>query len=323
MEIIEKHASFGGSQEVYRHQSIALNCSMKFSIYLPPHDKDERLPVLYWLSGLTCNEQNFITKAGAQKYAAEHKVIIVAPDTSPRGEDVPDHADYDLGQGAGFYVNATQAPWSQHFKMYDYIVEELRNLIDLNFPTNQVQSIMGHSMGGHGALVIGLKNPELYKSISAFAPIVADAIKFKGKHDPNFIINADVGDRRRFFEGSHLTINAELNKEAFVSVLGWYPDIDKENYYKLFPNEFDKNNFLQNRFKIPTRSNSARYKLDISFPLDFKKDETQEFIIVLATKRKFAILNKIKVSELLTRLDDEGKSNWYMQKIGYSVLRKK
>lgn len=173
MEIIEKHASFGGSQEVYRHQSIALNCSMKFSIYLPPHDKDERLPVLYWLSGLTCNEQNFITKAGAQKYAAEHKVIIVAPDTSPRGEDVPDHADYDLGQGAGFYVNATRAPWSQHFKMYDYIVEELRNLIDLNFPTNQVQSIMGHSMGGHGALVIGLKNPELYKSISAFAPIVA------------------------------------------------------------------------------------------------------------------------------------------------------
>ena len=153
--------------------------------------------------------------------------------------------------------------------------------------------------------------------------IIADAIKFKGKHDPNFIINADIGNRRRFFEGSHLTINAELNKEAFVSVLGWYPDIDKENYYKLFPNEFDKNNFLQNRFKIPTRINSKRYKLDIGFPADLKKDETQEFIIVLATKRKFAILNKIKVSELLTRLDEEGKSNWYMQKIGYSVLRKK
>ena len=153
--------------------------------------------------------------------------------------------------------------------------------------------------------------------------IIADAIKFKGKHDPNFIINANIGDRRRFFEGSHLTINAELNKEAFVSVLGWYPDIDKENYYKLFPNEFDKNNFLQNRFKIPTRINSKRYKLDIGFPADLKKDETQEFIIVLATKRKFAILNKIKVSELLTRLDEEGKSNWYMQKIGYSVLRKK
>ena len=153
--------------------------------------------------------------------------------------------------------------------------------------------------------------------------IIADAVKFEGKHDPDFIINADIGNRRRFFEGSHLIINAELNKEAFVSVLGWYPDIDKENYYKLFPNEFDKNNFLQNRFKIPTRSNSTRYKLDIGFPPDLKKDETQEFIIVLATKRKFAILNKIKVSDLLTRLDEEGKSNWYMQKIGYSVLRKK
>jgi len=143
-------------------------------ILLKKHSRTTCTSSYLWkLSGLTCNEQNFITKAGAQKYAAEHKVIIVAPDTSPRGEDVPDHADYDLGQGAGFYVNATQAPWSQHFKMYDYIVEELRNLIDLNFPTNQVQSIMGHSMGGHGALVIGLKNPELYKSISAFAPIVA------------------------------------------------------------------------------------------------------------------------------------------------------
>ena len=153
--------------------------------------------------------------------------------------------------------------------------------------------------------------------------IVADAIKFKGKHDPDFIINADVGDRRRFFEGSHLTINAELNREAFVSVLGWYPDIDKASYYKLFPNKYDKNNFLQNRFNIPTRSNSTRYKLDIGFPSDLKKDETQEFIIILATKRKFAILNKVKVSELLTRSDDEEKSNWYMQKIGYSVLRKK
>lgn len=173
MKIIERHASFGGWQEVYHHHSMTLNCPMNFSIYIPPHDEGEKLPVLYWLSGLTCNEQNFITKAGAQKYASEYKVIIVAPDTSPRGEAVPDDASYDLGQGAGFYVNATQAPWSQHFKMYDYIVEELRNLIDQNFPTNQTQSIMGHSMGGHGALVIGLKNPALYKSISAFSPIVA------------------------------------------------------------------------------------------------------------------------------------------------------
>ena len=173
MERLERHASFGGWQEVYKHESEVLKCSMNFSIYIPPHDENEKLPVIYWLSGLTCNEQNFITKAGAQKYAAEHKVIIVAPDTSPRGESIPDDTAYDLGQGAGFYVNATQQPWSENYKMYDYIVHELRTLVDNSFPTNKVQSIMGHSAGGHGALVIGLRNPEIYKSISAFSPIVA------------------------------------------------------------------------------------------------------------------------------------------------------
>ncbi|MEB3754547.1 S-formylglutathione hydrolase [Acinetobacter sp. MD2(2019)] len=173
MQRQERHASFGGRQEVYQHHSNVLQCDMKFSIYIPPHQDHQKLPVVYWLSGLTCNEQNFITKAGAQKYAAEHQVIIVAPDTSPRGDNIADDAAYDLGQGAGFYVNATQQPWSDHYKMYDYIVDELRNLVDQNFPTNKVQSIMGHSAGGHGALVIGLRNPDIYKSISAFSPIVA------------------------------------------------------------------------------------------------------------------------------------------------------
>lgn len=173
MEKLERHASFGGWQEVYKHESEVLKCSMNFSIYIPPNDDNEKLPVIYWLSGLTCNEQNFITKAGAQKYASEHKVIIVAPDTSPRGEGVPNDESYDLGQGAGFYLNATQAPWAENYRMYDYIVDELRSLIDQHFPTNKVQSIMGHSAGGHGALVIGLRNPEIYKSISAFSPIVA------------------------------------------------------------------------------------------------------------------------------------------------------
>lgn len=173
MEKREQHACFSGTQYVYQHQSALLACAMTFSIFIPEHAIDEKLPVIYWLSGLTCNEQNFINKAGAQKYAAQHRVILVAPDTSPRGEGIADDAAYDLGQGAGFYVNATQAPWSAHYRMYDYIVHELRELIDREFPTNRVQSIMGHSMGGHGALVIGLRNPEIYKSISAFAPIVA------------------------------------------------------------------------------------------------------------------------------------------------------
>ena len=153
--------------------------------------------------------------------------------------------------------------------------------------------------------------------------INAEAFKFKGEHDQEFILNADIGDKRRFFEGSQLTINAELNKKAFINVLGWYPDIDKDNYYLLFPNKFEPNNHLSNKFQIPTISNVKKYKLDLGFPEDLKTDETQEFIIVLATKTKFAILNQIKVSQLLTRLDEITKPNWYMQKIGYSVLRRK
>lgn len=170
---IEQHACFGGWQEVYQHQSDVLQCAMNFAIYLPPHEQGEKLPVLYWLSGLTCNEQNFITKANAQKYAAKHKVIIVAPDTSPRGDDVANDSAYDLGQGAGFYLNATQAPWSAHYRMYDYIVTELPALIEANFATSDKRGIFGHSMGGHGALMIALRNPERYHSVSAFSPIVA------------------------------------------------------------------------------------------------------------------------------------------------------
>ena len=173
MKQIEQHLVFGGSQEVWEHQSKVLSCPMRFAIYIPPKAKDKELPVLYWLSGLTCNEQNFITKAGFHRYAAEQGLIVVCPDTSPRGEDVADDAAYDLGQGAGFYVNATEKPWAQHYRMYDYIVEELPALIREHFPVSEKQSICGHSMGGHGALVLALKNPEFYTSVSAFAPIVS------------------------------------------------------------------------------------------------------------------------------------------------------
>lgn len=169
----EQHLVFGGSQEVWEHQSEVLSCPMKFAIYIPPQAKDKKLPVLYWLSGLTCNEQNFITKAGFHRYAAEQGLIVVCPDTSPRGEDIADDDAYDLGQGAGFYVNATEAPWAKHYRMYDYIVEELPALIREHFPVGDKQSICGHSMGGHGALVLALKNPEFYTSVSAFSPIVS------------------------------------------------------------------------------------------------------------------------------------------------------
>jgi len=174
MQRIEHRACFGGWQDVYRHRSQVLDCDMTLGVYLPPQAQDgARLPVLYWLSGLTCTEQNFITKAGAQRYAAEHGIILVAPDTSPRGDDVADAEGYDLGKGAGFYLNATQAPWAPHYRMYDYIVSELPALVEAQFPASDARAISGHSMGGHGALVIALRNPGRYRSVSAFSPIVA------------------------------------------------------------------------------------------------------------------------------------------------------
>ena len=174
MERIEQHACFGGWQEVWKHNSSSLQCEMKLGVYLPPAAlKGEKCPVLYWLSGLTCTEQNFITKAGAQQYAAQHGLIVVAPDTSPRGEGIANDPAYDLGQGAGFYLNATQAPWATHFRMEDYVVDELPALIEQYFLATQKRAISGHSMGGHGALSLALRHPGRYQSVSAFSPIVA------------------------------------------------------------------------------------------------------------------------------------------------------
>ena len=173
MERIERHACFGGWQDVYRHRSEALDCDMRVGVYLPPQAQQGPCPVLYWLSGLTCSEQNFITKAGAQRYAAEHGLILVAPDTSPRGDGVADADRYDLGQGAGFYVDATQEPWARHYRMQEYVARELPARIEAEFAATGARAISGHSMGGHGALVTALRNPGRYRSVSAFAPIVA------------------------------------------------------------------------------------------------------------------------------------------------------
>jgi len=174
IEQIGANQSFGGQQLRYKHQSAVLNCEMTFSIYLPPQAKTGPVPVLYWLSGLTCNDENFVQKAGAQQHAAEHGIAIVCPDTSPRGDGVADDPEgaYDMGLGAGFYVNATQKPWAEHYQMYSYITDELPALINGEFPVDsQRASISGHSMGGHGALTIALKNPDRFKSVSAFSPI--------------------------------------------------------------------------------------------------------------------------------------------------------
>lgn len=174
IETLSSARSFGGWHRQYSHQSETLGCAMRFAVYLPPQaEEGEKVPVLYWLSGLTCTDENFMQKAGAHRMAAELGVAIVAPDTSPRGEDVPDDPEgaYDFGLGAGFYVNATQAPWDKHYRMYDYVVNELPALIEAEFPVSDKKAISGHSMGGHGALMITLRNPGMFVSASAFSPI--------------------------------------------------------------------------------------------------------------------------------------------------------
>ncbi|MDO6640907.1 S-formylglutathione hydrolase [Shewanella sp. 5_MG-2023] len=173
LENISSNKMFGGWLKQYSHHSDTLNCQMRFAIYLPPQAASQKVPVLYWLSGLTCTDENVMQKSGIQRVAAELGIAIVAPDTSPRGDNVADDANgaYDFGLGAGFYLNATQAPFNTHYQMYDYVVKELPAFIEQHFPVTSMRSISGHSMGGHGAITIGLKNPQQYQSISAFSPI--------------------------------------------------------------------------------------------------------------------------------------------------------
>lgn len=172
LELLEEHRIFGGWQQRWRHQSAVLNCPMTFSIFLPPPKADTPPPAVWFLAGLTCGDENFTTKAGAQRVAAELGLVLIMPDTSPRGDAVANDESYDLGQGAGFYLNATQQPWAAHYRMFDYLSDELPALLADNFKLSDRQSIMGHSMGGHGALVLALRLGGRFASASAFAPIV-------------------------------------------------------------------------------------------------------------------------------------------------------
>jgi S-formylglutathione hydrolase len=175
IDLVSEARCFDGRQLVYKHTSAACDCTMRFAVFLPPAAARERVPAVYWLSGLTCTEENFSVKAGAQRYAAELGLALIIPDTSPRGVNIPgEDAQMDVGTGAGFYVNATQAPWAAHYRMYDYIRDELVAAVNDNLPVDpERKSISGHSMGGHGALVLGVGNPDRYRSVSAFAPIAA------------------------------------------------------------------------------------------------------------------------------------------------------
>jgi S-formylglutathione hydrolase len=174
-ELVSRHAAFGGVVSFHRHQAAETSCSMRFAVYLPPQAERRRVPVLWYLAGLTCSEETFMIKAGAQRIAAELGLALVAPDTSPRGVPLPGDTDsWDFGVGAGFYLDATEEPWSRHYRMYSYVARELPALVEQSFPVDaKRQGIFGHSMGGHGALTIGLRHPERFRSISAFAPIAA------------------------------------------------------------------------------------------------------------------------------------------------------
>ncbi|WP_414544182.1 S-formylglutathione hydrolase [Nostoc sp. CCY0012] len=175
LNLLSEYQSFGGKLGFYSHASSTCNGEMRFAVYQPPQATQQPVPVLYFLSGLTCTEENFMAKSGAQRYASEYGLMLVAPDTSPRNTGIAgEDDDWDFGTGAGFYVDATEKPWSQHYQMYSYVVEELPTLIAANFAIEpKKQGIFGHSMGGHGALVCAMRNPQLYKSVSAFAPITA------------------------------------------------------------------------------------------------------------------------------------------------------
>lgn len=192
IETLSENRCFGGVQGVYRHQSQATGTPMTFAVYLPPDARHGRVPVLWYLSGLTCTHENAMTKAGAQLWCAEAGIAMVFPDTSPRGDGVADDDAYDLGQGAGFYVDATQAPWSPHFRMWHYIVHELPELIADNLPIDrEAMGITGHSMGGHGALTIAMTHPERYRSVSAFAPIANPSQSDWGRKQLTAYLGAD------------------------------------------------------------------------------------------------------------------------------------
>ena len=213
METVSENACFGGVQGVYTHASKACACDMTFGLFLPEEARDGPVPVLWYLSGLTCTHENAMVKAGAQGWAAEQGIALVFPDTSPRGEGVPDDDAYDLGQGAGFYLDASQSPWDTHFRMESYIADELPTLIDAHFPNTGKRGVMGHSMGGHGALTLAMRHPDLFQTVSALSPIVAPRAVPWGRKAFTAYLGPDESSWR------------DYDACALVTDRGWHGDI--------------------------------------------------------------------------------------------------
>ncbi|MDJ0515367.1 MAG: S-formylglutathione hydrolase [Trichodesmium sp. MO_231.B1] len=219
IKLVKQHQCFGGTLSYYFHSSSTCNIEMRFSIYQPPQAKLKSFPVLYFLSGLTCTEENFMAKAGAQQFANKYGLILIAPDTSPRNTNIAgEDDDWDLGTGAGFYINATSEPWKKHYQMYSYVVEELPEIIAKNFPIQpNKQSIFGHSMGGHGALICALKNPEKYQSVSAFAPISAPmSCPWGEKAFTNYLGTNQ--ENWRNYDASELVSTSDYNRPILIDV---------------------------------------------------------------------------------------------------------
>jgi S-formylglutathione hydrolase len=217
VELVSESRCFEGRQLVYKHASSACSCTMRFAVYLPPAAERGPVPALYWLSGLTCTEDNFSVKAGAQRYAAELGLALIIPDTSPRGVNIPgEDAQMDVGTGAGFYVNATEAPWAGHYRMYDYIRDELPAVVNANLPVDPARkSISGHSMGGHGALLIGVRNADRYRSVSAFAPIASASRSAWGQHALTAYLGPD-RERWRDYDVAEVIRNRPSRHELLV-----------------------------------------------------------------------------------------------------------
>jgi S-formylglutathione hydrolase len=228
LETVSESRCFGGRQVTYKHRSEACACTMRFAAYLPPAAERDPVPAVYWLSGLTCTEENFSVKSGAQRYAAELGVALIIPDTSPRGVNIPgEDAQIDIGTGAGFYVNATEAPWAPHYQMYDYITEELVEIVNASLPVDPARkSISGHSMGGHGALLIGVRNPERYRSISAFAPIAAASLSVWGQPAFTAYLGTD-RDRWREYDVAEQIRRMPSKHELLVDQGAADPFLDK------------------------------------------------------------------------------------------------
>ena len=259
---VSKSKCFEGDQLVFSHYSQVCNCNMTFAIYLPTFKRNEKIPLIWFLSGLTCTHENAMVKSGIQRWASEEKIAIIFPDTSPRGDGVPDDESFDLGQGAGFYVNSTENPWKKNFQMWSYIVDELPNLVLKEFPLDQdKQSIMGHSMGGLGALNIAFRNPEIYKTVSAFAPISnptkgvwgqkqfeaylgKDKEKWK-KYDPSSLLN-ELGYKGKILvdQGTKDDFLKSLMPETLEKILKKRTNGDKIRYQK----DYDHSYFFVSSF---------------------------------------------------------------------------